>query len=128
MLGLEDMATVPILRNHAKITEDSDAVFYFPGCGSERLFSSVGLASMAMMYELGTKVVLPPDIYAAVIPRLLLASTLRASGLQLKIEFFFIAWPIPSTIWIYAPWWSHAVPAWISCRGMSLKISSLVAA
>ncbi len=60
MLGLEDMTTVPILRNHAMITEESDAVFYFPGCGSERLFSNVGLASLAMMYELGTKVVLPP--------------------------------------------------------------------
>jgi Fe-S oxidoreductase len=60
MLGLEETATVPILRNHSKVTEDSDAVFYFPGCGSERLFSNVGLASIAMMYELGTKVVLPP--------------------------------------------------------------------
>ena len=60
MLGLEDATTVPILRNHAKITDESDAVFYFPGCGSERLFSNVGLASLAMMYELGTKVVLPP--------------------------------------------------------------------
>ncbi len=60
MLGLEDTATVPILRNHARITDESDAVFYFPGCGSERLFSDVGLASLAMMYELGTKVVLPP--------------------------------------------------------------------
>ncbi len=59
-LGLEDTVTVPILRNHAKITDESDAVFYFPGCGSERLFSDVGLASLAMMYELGTKVVLPP--------------------------------------------------------------------
>ncbi|MCP3669153.1 MAG: DUF3683 domain-containing protein [Gammaproteobacteria bacterium] len=60
MLGLEDSSTVPILRNHSRVTDDSDAVFYFPGCGSERLFSNVGLASLAMMYELGTKVVLPP--------------------------------------------------------------------
>lgn len=60
MLGLEDASTVPILRNHAKISDESDAVFYFPGCGSERLFSDVGMASLAMMYELGTKVVLPP--------------------------------------------------------------------
>jgi len=60
MLGLEDASTVPILRNHSRVTDDSDAVFYFPGCGSERLFSNVGLASLAMLYDLGTKVVLPP--------------------------------------------------------------------
>jgi FAD/FMN-containing dehydrogenase/Fe-S oxidoreductase len=60
MLDIEETTTVPILRNHAKVTEESDAVFYFPGCGSERLFSNVGLASLAMMYDLGTKVVLPP--------------------------------------------------------------------
>jgi Fe-S oxidoreductase len=35
-------------------------VFYFPGCGSERLFSQVGLATQAMLYELGTQTVLPP--------------------------------------------------------------------
>ncbi|MEQ1668009.1 MAG: (Fe-S)-binding protein, partial [Sulfuriferula sp.] len=42
------------------VTDDSDAVFYFPGCGSERLFSQVGLATQAMLYELGTQTVLPP--------------------------------------------------------------------
>jgi len=42
------------------VTEDSDAVFYFPGCGSERLFSQVGLATQAMLYEVGAQCVLPP--------------------------------------------------------------------
>ncbi|MFN3750149.1 MAG: DUF3683 domain-containing protein [Thiobacillus sp.] len=60
LLGLEDPAIVPILRNPAKLTDDSDAVFYFPGCGSERLFSQVGLATQAMLYELGVQTVLPP--------------------------------------------------------------------
>jgi Fe-S oxidoreductase len=35
-------------------------VFYFPGCGSERLFSQVGLATQAMLYEIGAQCVLPP--------------------------------------------------------------------
>jgi Fe-S oxidoreductase len=35
-------------------------VFYFPGCGSERLFSQVGLATQAMLYHLGAQTVLPP--------------------------------------------------------------------
>jgi Fe-S oxidoreductase len=60
LLGLEDAKIVPVIRNPAKVTEDSDAVFYFPGCGSERLFSQVGLATQAMLYELGTQTVLPP--------------------------------------------------------------------
>ena len=60
MLGLEDDKVVPIIRDPRKVTEDSDAVFYFPGCGSERLFSQIGLATMAMLYEVGSQVVLPP--------------------------------------------------------------------
>ncbi|MBW8329280.1 MAG: DUF3683 domain-containing protein [Thiobacillus sp.] len=60
LLGLEDASIVPILRNPAKLSEDSDAVFYFPGCGSERLFSQVGLATQAMLFELGVQTVLPP--------------------------------------------------------------------
>jgi len=60
LLDLEDPKIVPIVRDPAKVTEDSDAVFYFPGCGSERLFSQVGLATQAMLYEVGAQCVLPP--------------------------------------------------------------------
>ena len=35
-------------------------MFYFPGCGSERLFGQVGLATQAMLYEVGAVTVLPP--------------------------------------------------------------------
>jgi Fe-S oxidoreductase len=35
-------------------------VFYFPGCGSERLFSQVGLATQAMLWHAGATTVLPP--------------------------------------------------------------------
>ncbi|MDT8388565.1 MAG: FAD/FMN-binding oxidoreductase [Thiogranum sp.] len=60
MLGAEDDKVVPILRDPAKVNDDSDAVFYFPGCGSERLFSEVGLATLAMLYDVGARTVLPP--------------------------------------------------------------------
>ncbi len=60
LLQVEDETIVPILRNPQKVSEDSEAVFYFPGCGSERLFSQVGLATLAMLYDLGTETVLPP--------------------------------------------------------------------
>ncbi len=60
MLGLEDAGLVPVIRDPAKAGEQGDAVFYFPGCGSERLFSQVGLATIAMLYDVGAQTVLPP--------------------------------------------------------------------
>ncbi|GBG02144.1 oxidoreductase [Azospira sp. I13] len=60
LLDIEDDHVVPVIRDPKKTTEDSDAVFYFPGCGSERLFSQVGLATQAMLYETGAVTVLPP--------------------------------------------------------------------
>jgi FAD/FMN-containing dehydrogenase/Fe-S oxidoreductase len=60
LLDIEDPTVVPIVRNPALTDEDSDAVFYFPGCGSERLFGQVGLATQAMLYAVGAVTVLPP--------------------------------------------------------------------
>ncbi len=60
LLGLEDDKQVPILRDPARPEEEQEAVFYFPGCGSERLFSQIGLATLAMLYETGAQTVLPP--------------------------------------------------------------------
>ena len=60
ILGLEDATHVPIVSDPSKLTDDSDAVFYFPGCGSERLFSQVGLATIAMLAYAGAQTVLPP--------------------------------------------------------------------
>ena len=60
LLGIEDPTMVPVIRNPQKVNDESDAVFYFPGCGSERLFSNVGLATQAMLYEVGAVTVLPP--------------------------------------------------------------------
>ena len=60
ILSLEDDKVVPILRNPEKYSDNSDNVFYFPGCGSERLFSQIGMATLAMLYETGAQTVLPP--------------------------------------------------------------------
>ncbi|WP_455380725.1 FAD-binding and (Fe-S)-binding domain-containing protein, partial [Acidihalobacter prosperus] len=60
LLGLEDPSLVPVLRDPETTTDESEAVFYFPGCGSERLFSQIGLATLAMLYEVGAQTVLPP--------------------------------------------------------------------
>ena len=60
LLDIEDNKVVPVIRNPQSTTVDSEAVFYFPGCGSERLFSQVGLATQAMLWHAGVQTVLPP--------------------------------------------------------------------
>jgi FAD/FMN-containing dehydrogenase/Fe-S oxidoreductase len=60
LLDIEDRNYVPIIRDPQKTTSESEAVFYFPGCGSERLFSQVGLATQAMLWHVGVQTVLPP--------------------------------------------------------------------
>jgi FAD/FMN-containing dehydrogenase/Fe-S oxidoreductase len=60
LLDIEDRNIVPVIRDPRKAGEEADAVFYFPGCGSERLFSQVGLATQAMLYHVGAITVLPP--------------------------------------------------------------------
>jgi FAD/FMN-containing dehydrogenase/Fe-S oxidoreductase len=63
LLDIEDDKIIPVIRDPQKVSAedyDGDAVFYFPGCGSERLFSQVGLATQAMLYEIGAQTVLPP--------------------------------------------------------------------
>jgi FAD/FMN-containing dehydrogenase/Fe-S oxidoreductase len=60
LLDIEDRNYVPIIRDPARVNGESEAVFYFPGCGSERLFSQVGLATQAMLWHVGVQTVLPP--------------------------------------------------------------------
>ncbi len=60
LLDIENKDYVPIIRNPSTTSSDSEAVFYFPGCGSERLFSQVGLATQAMLWHAGVQTVLPP--------------------------------------------------------------------
>lgn len=60
LLDIEDKDYVPIIRNPQVTTAETEAVFYFPGCGSERLFSQVGLATQAMLWHAGVQTVLPP--------------------------------------------------------------------
>ena len=60
LLDIEDKDYVPIIRDPQRTTAETEAVFYFPGCGSERLFSQVGLATQAMLWHAGVQTVLPP--------------------------------------------------------------------
>ncbi len=60
LLDIEDRTVIPVIRDPHRAAEEGEAVFYFPGCGSERLFSQVGLATQAMLWHLGATIVLPP--------------------------------------------------------------------
>ena len=77
LLDIEDKDVVPVIRNPKLSGEDAEAVFYFPGCGSERLFGQVGLATQAMLYETGAITVLPPGYLCCGYPQ-------NASGLTDK--------------------------------------------
>ncbi len=79
LLDIEDKDYVPIIRNPQRTTAETEAVFYFPGCGSERLFSQVGLATQAMLWHAGVQTVLPPGYLCCGYPQ-------RGSGQADKAE------------------------------------------
>ncbi|MFA7623328.1 MAG: FAD/FMN-binding oxidoreductase [Pusillimonas sp.] len=79
LLDIEDADYVPIIRNPAVTSADTEAVFYFPGCGSERLFSQVGLATQAMLWHAGVQTVLPPGYLCCGYPQ-------RGNGMTDKAE------------------------------------------
>ncbi|QAA95193.1 DUF3683 domain-containing protein [Pollutimonas thiosulfatoxidans] len=79
LLDIEDANYVPIIRDPARTSPDTEAVFYFPGCGSERLFSQVGLATQAMLWHAGVQTVLPPGYLCCGYPQ-------RGNGMTDKAE------------------------------------------
>lgn len=83
LLNIEDNKTVPILRN-PKVSEEAEAVFYFPGCGSERLFSQIGLATQAMLWHSGVQTVLPPGYLCCGYPQT--ASGNKTKGDQITVD------------------------------------------
>jgi Fe-S oxidoreductase len=78
LLDIEDADYVPIIRPPSA-PADTEAVFYFPGCGSERLFSQVGLATQAMLWHAGVQTVLPPGYLCCGYPQ-------RGNGMNDKAE------------------------------------------
>ncbi len=84
LLGIEDERIVPILRDPEKSLEGGEAVFYFPGCGSERLFSQIGLATLAMLYQQGVQTVVPPGYLCCGYPQSASGDTVR--GRQISTD------------------------------------------
>lgn len=89
MLGLEDARYVPVLRDPVKTDIDTEAVFYFPGCGSERLFSQVGLATLAMLFDAGVQTVLPPGYLCCGYPQLGNGDTAKGQAITTENRVLF---------------------------------------
>lgn len=70
LLGVDDATQVAIIRNPKRLNEEHTAVFYFPGCGSERLFTQIGLATLAMLYHTGAEIVLAPGYLCCGYPQI----------------------------------------------------------
>lgn len=59
LLDIKDSSVIPVLCHPD--AKNPETVFYFPGCGSEKLFSQIGLATLALLYNNNVRVVLPPS-------------------------------------------------------------------
>jgi Fe-S oxidoreductase len=78
LLDIEDNKIVPIIRNPKSTTAETEAVFYFPGCGSERLFSRSAWPRRPCCGA-GVQTVLPPGYLCCGYPQ-------RGSGQYDKAE------------------------------------------
>jgi FAD/FMN-containing dehydrogenase/Fe-S oxidoreductase len=59
VVGVRGSSTFISFENRAMPVKSS--VMYFPGCGSERMFSDISMAAVALLYSAGVRVVMPPE-------------------------------------------------------------------
>ncbi|HET9594610.1 MAG TPA: DUF3683 domain-containing protein [Anaeromyxobacteraceae bacterium] len=64
--------------------EARSTVFYFPGCGSERLHGPVGMAALHVLLEAGARVVLPPPFLCCGFPAYANARTEQHGRITLR--------------------------------------------
>jgi D-lactate dehydrogenase (cytochrome) len=80
-------------NNQALLISPEDAskgaVFYFPGCGSERMFSEVSKASLFLLLHSGRKVVLPPPFLCCGFPARVNAKTDQHGRIVLRDTIIF---------------------------------------
>ncbi len=69
--------------------EAKATVFYFPGCGSERLYSSISMAALHVLAETGTRVVLPPPFLCCGFPAYANARTEQHGRMELRDTIIF---------------------------------------
>ncbi len=69
--------------------EATSTVFYFPGCGSERLHSSISMAAIHILLETGTRVILPPPFLCCGFPAHVNAKSDQYSSIVLRNTVMF---------------------------------------
>jgi FAD/FMN-containing dehydrogenase/Fe-S oxidoreductase len=69
--------------------EAKATVFYFPGCGSERLYGSVSMAALHVLLASGTRVVLPPPYLCCGFPAYANARTEQHGRMVLRDTIVF---------------------------------------
>jgi D-lactate dehydrogenase (cytochrome) len=69
--------------------DERKTVFYFPGCGSERLYSDISMAAIHLMLKLGTRVILPPPFLCCGFPAHVNAETALHSRTVLRDTILF---------------------------------------
>ena len=69
--------------------EETRTVFYFPGCGSERLHSDISMATVHLLLQLGTRVILPPPYLCCGFPAHVNAETSLHSQIVLRDTIVF---------------------------------------
>jgi FAD/FMN-containing dehydrogenase/Fe-S oxidoreductase len=89
VLALEDDSRIPILHSPARLAEEAESVFYFPGCGSERLFTEIGLASLALLADSGVRTVLPPGYLCCGYPQTAVGQATRGRQISTRNRVLF---------------------------------------
>jgi FAD/FMN-containing dehydrogenase/Fe-S oxidoreductase len=69
--------------------EATSSVFYFPGCGSERLNSTISMAAIHLLLEAGARVVIPPPFLCCGFPAHVNAKTDQYSSIVLRNSVMF---------------------------------------
>jgi Fe-S oxidoreductase len=70
-------------------SDERKTVFYFPGCGSERLYSDISMATIHLLLQAGTRVVLPPPFLCCGFPAHVNAKTSLHSRTVLRDTILF---------------------------------------
>lgn len=85
---------LPACRNNQALVikpegEIKKTVFYFPGCGSERLYSNISKASIYVLLKTGSQVVLPPPFLCCGFPLKVNAKTELFNRITLRNSIMF---------------------------------------
>ncbi len=65
-------------------SEISKTVFYFPGCGSERLYADIGMAAIYLLLKTGIRIILPPPSLCCGFPAKVNARKKMAGRISLR--------------------------------------------